>query len=44
MKFISNLFFPDIDFCKPKFIQGLDLNLNLYLLILLEVHRYLTTH
>ena len=25
MKFVSNLFFTDIDFCKPKAIQGLDL-------------------
>ena len=33
MKFASNLFFTDIDFCKPKVIQGLDLNFNLYLLI-----------
>ena len=29
---ISNLFFTDIDFYKPKVIQGLDLNFNLYLL------------
>ena len=26
MKFLSDLFFTDIDFCKPKVIQGLDLN------------------
>ena len=44
MKFASNLFFTDIDFCKPKVIQGLGLNFNLYLLILLEVHRYLTAY
>ena len=30
MKFVSNLFFTDIDFCKPKVIQGLDLNFSLY--------------
>ena len=36
MKFISNLFFTDIGFCKLKVIQGLDLNFNLYLLILLR--------
>ena len=29
MKFVSNLFFTDIDFCKPKVIQGLDLNFTL---------------
>ena len=29
MKFISNLFFTDIDFCKANVIQGLDLNFNL---------------
>ena len=29
MKFASNLFFTDIDFCKPKVIQGLDLDFNL---------------
>ena len=34
MKFLSNLFFTDIYFCKPKVIQGLDLNFILYLLIL----------
>ena len=32
----SNLFLTDIDFCETKFIQGLDLNLNLYLSILLR--------
>ena len=37
MKFVSNLFFTDVDFCKPKVIQGLDLNFNLYLLILLLI-------
>ena len=31
MKFLSNLFFADIDFCRPNVIQGLDLNFNLYL-------------
>ena len=36
MKFVSNLFFTDIDFCKPEFIQGLDVNFSLYLLILLR--------
>ena len=36
MKFASNLFFTDIDFCKPKVIQGLDLNFNLHLLIFLR--------
>ena len=34
MKSIGNLFFTDIDFCKLKVIQGLDLNFNLYLFIL----------
>ena len=32
MKFVSNLFFTYIDFCKPNVIQGLDLNYNLYFL------------
>ena len=32
MKFVSNLFFTDIDFCKPNVIQSLDLNFNLYFL------------
>ena len=36
MKILSNLFFTDIDFCKAKVIQGLELNYNLYLLILLR--------
>ena len=36
MQFVSNLFFTDIDFCKPEAIQGLDLNFNLYLLIFLK--------
>ena len=36
MNFVSNLFFTNIDLCKPKVIQGLDLNLNLYLSILLR--------
>ena len=36
MNLVSNLFFTDIDFCKPKVIQGLDLNQNLYLSILLR--------
>ena len=36
MKFVINLFFTDIDFCKPKVIEGLDLNFILYLLILLR--------
>ena len=36
MKFLSNLFFKDINFCKPNATQGLDLNFNLYLLILLR--------
>ena len=35
-KFFSNLFFTDIDFCKPKVMLDLDINLNLYLLILLR--------
>ena len=33
MKSTSNLFFTDINFCKPKVIQGLDVSFNLYLLI-----------
>ena len=36
MKFVSNLFFTDIDFCKPNDIQVLDLNFNLYFLTLLR--------
>ena len=44
MKLARNLFFTDIDFCKPKVIQGLNLNLNLCLLFFKEVHRYLTTY
>ena len=36
MKFVSNLFFTDTDFCKPNVIQGLDLNFNLYFLTLLR--------
>ena len=36
MKFVSNLFFTYIDFCKPNVIQGLDLNYNLYFLTLLS--------
>ena len=36
MKFVSNLFFTDIDFCKPEVIQGLELNFKLYLLIFLR--------
>ena len=34
MEFTSNLFFTDIDFCKGKVIQDLDLNFNLHSLIL----------
>ena len=45
MKFVSTLFFTDIDFCTPKVIKGLVLNLNLYLLIILRgAYRYLTIH
>ena len=40
MKFASNLFFTDIDFCKPKVTQGLDLNFNLYLVIFLINYWY----
>ena len=40
MKFVSNLFFTYIDFCKPKVLQGLGLNFNLYLLIFLEDAMY----
>ena len=36
MKFVSNLLFIDIDFCKLKVIQSLDLHSNLYLLILFK--------
>ena len=36
MNLVSNLFFTDIDICKTKVIQGLDLNLNLFLSILLR--------
>ena len=36
MKRLSNLFFTEINFCQPKVIQGLDLNFNPYLLILLR--------
>ena len=34
MIFVGNLFFTDIDFCKPNVIQILDLNFNLYFLTL----------
>ena len=37
MKFVSNLFYTDIDLCKPKVIQGIELYINLYLLILLTL-------
>ena len=33
---VRNLFFTEIDFCKPGVIQGFDLNFNLYLLIFLK--------
>ena len=36
MKFGINLFFTAIDFYKPVTIQGLDLNFNLHLLLLLR--------
>ena len=36
MKLVSNLFLTDIDFCKLKVIQGLDLNFKLYFLSLLR--------
>ena len=36
MNLLSNLFFADLDFCKPRVIQSLDLNLNLFLSILLR--------
>ena len=36
MKSDRNLFFTEIDFCKPGVIQGFDLNFNLYLLIFLK--------
>ena len=36
MKFVSKLFFTDINSSKPNGIQDLDLNFNLYLLILLR--------
>ena len=36
MKFVSNLFFTDIDFCKPKVLQGLDLNFSFYSLNILR--------
>ena len=36
MNLVTNLIFADINFCKPKVIQGLDLNLNLYLSIRLR--------
>ena len=34
MNLVSNSFFTEIDFCKPKAIQDLDLNLDLHLSIL----------
>ena len=34
MKSDRNLFFTEIDFCKPGVIQGFDLNFNLYLVFL----------
>ena len=36
MNLVNNLFFNDTGFCKPKVIQGFDLNLNFYLSILLR--------
>ena len=36
MKSDRNLFFTEIDFCKPGVIQGFDLNFNLYLLVFLK--------
>ena len=36
MTFVNDLFFTDINFCKPKVIQGLDLNFKVCLLILLR--------
>ena len=36
MKFVSNLFSANIYSCKPRVIQGLKLNFELYLLILLR--------
>ena len=29
-----NVFFTEVDLCKPSVMQGLDLNFNLYLLVL----------
>ena len=36
MKSLSNLYFTDVDVCKPEFTHSLHLNFNLYLLILLR--------
>ena len=36
MKSDRNLFFTEIDFCKPGVIQGFELNFNLHLLIFLK--------
>ena len=36
MKSDRNLFFTEVDFCKPGVIQGFDLNFHLYLLVSLE--------
>ena len=30
LKFVSNLFFTDIDFCESKFVEDFDLDFNLY--------------
>ena len=39
MKSDRNLFFTEIDFCKPGVIQGFDLNFNLYFLIFKRVQK-----
>ena len=46
MKSVGNLFFTDIDFSKPTVMQGLELNFNFCLSILLgdANNRYLTTY
>ena len=36
MELVNDLFFTAVQVCKPKVVQGLDLDFNLYLLILLR--------
>ena len=38
INFANKLFFMEIDFCKPKVIHGLDLNLSFFFVTFLRVH------